>query len=140
GLNGLGLRTDSSVAELTDGINLLIQGAAIAFMTSVWGVFLSLVANFLRKGSERKSTQEVSKLQRTIDEIYKKHAPEQSLVKIMDASRSSADSLNVLHEKIGESMQTAIQSLSVDMQESLVSSINSAMAPAMEELRKNAGE
>src|SRR5690606_21018501 len=42
GLKGLQINA-ADVETLKDGISVMINGAAVAFMTSVWGVLLSLV-------------------------------------------------------------------------------------------------
>ncbi|WP_167043536.1 anti-phage ZorAB system protein ZorA [Salinibacterium sp. ZJ454] len=134
GLNGLELGTDSDIERLKVGIDTLIAGAAIAFMTSVWGVFLSLIANFAEKWVERTVIGKVTSLQRRIDRLYKRHAPEQSLVKIMDSSQESALSLQELHERIGNQLQEAVRGISSDLESALVTAIETAMRPAMASL------
>ena|SRR5690625_1428449 len=69
GLNGLELQSESTVDELKVGIDQLIGGAAVAFMTSVWGVFFSLVTNFVEKALERDVAQRISGLQLQVDEL-----------------------------------------------------------------------
>ncbi|MCW4386319.1 anti-phage ZorAB system protein ZorA [Salinibacterium sp. SYSU T00001] len=140
GLNGLELSTDSSVEELKYGIDVLIAGAAVAFMTSVWGVALSLIANFFEKDWERRIGRRISALQRDIDKLYKRHAPEQSLVSIMETSGESATALQELHERIGNQLQEAVQGLSEDLQTALVSAIETAMKPAMSSLVEHTSE
>ena len=67
GLESLDLDSRSEVDNLRDGIDGLIQGAAVAFMTSVWGVFMSLVLNFAEKVFERSALNGIRKLQQDID-------------------------------------------------------------------------
>lgn len=140
GLNGLDLQTESSVEELKTGIDTLITGAAIAFMTSVWGVFASLLTNVVEKFVERSLTAKISDVQEMIDRLYKRHAPEQSLVKIMGSSDESAIALQELHERIGNQLQEAVEGLSSDLQSSLVAAIDSAMKPAMSSLVESTSE
>jgi len=138
GLNGLNLQTDSTVDELKVGIDQLIGGASVAFMTSVWGVFLSLVTNFVEKVLERDVARRISALQHQVDELFKRHAPEQSLVKIMDTSHETSVAMQELHEKIGSKLQEAIEGISSDLQSALTHAIETAMAPSMERLAADA--
>lgn len=140
GLNGLDLQTESSVDELKAGIDTLITGAAIAFMTSVWGVLASLVTNVVEKFVERSLTAKISEVQELIDHLYRRHAPEQSLVKIMGSTSESATSLQELHERIGNQLQEAVEGLSSDLQVALIEAIDSAMKPAMSSLVESTSE
>lgn len=140
GLNGLDLGTGATVDELRAGINQLISSAAVAFMTSVYGVFLSLLTNFIEKGLERDIAGRISGLQNQVDELFKRHAPEQSLVSIMDTSKETSVSLQELHEKIGSKLQEAVKGLSTDLQTTLVGAIETAMAPSMERLAAKTGD
>jgi len=54
GLEGL-VGTSDEIEALKGGINKLISGAAVAFMTSVWGVAFSLLLNIIEKMFERSS-------------------------------------------------------------------------------------
>jgi len=134
GLNGMNLETNSTVDELKTGIDHLIGGAAVAFMTSVWGVLLSLVTNFTEKVMERDVARRISSLQERVDELFKRHAPEQSLVEIMDSSQETSVAMQELHEKIGSKLQEAVDGISTDLQSALTAAIESAMAPSMEKL------
>lgn len=138
GLNGLELQSQSTVEELSKGIDQLIGGAAVAFMTSVWGVFFSLVTNFVEKAMERDIAHRISQLQRQVDELFKRHAPEQSLVQIMDSSSETSVAMQELHEKIGSKLQEAIEGISSDLQSALTHAIETAMAPSMERLAADA--
>src|SRR5690625_4570274 len=138
GLNGMDLHTDSTVDELKTGIDHLIGGAAVAFMTSVWGVLFSLITNFTEKLMERDVANRISALQGLVDELFKRHAPEQSLVKIMDASHETSVAMQELHEKIGSKLQEAVEGISSDLQTALTQAIETAMAPSMERLAADA--
>jgi len=52
GLSELNIGNDVAVQEMKDGLAHVISGAKIAFMTSVWGVTLSVLFNFLESGSK----------------------------------------------------------------------------------------
>lgn len=134
GLNGLELRTSANVEQLKSGIDTLIAGASIAFMTSVWGVFLSLIGNVVEKAVERQIVRQISTLEHDIDRIFKRHPPEQSLVKIMGSTEEAAVSLQELHERIGNQLQEAVRGLSENLEAALITAIESAMSPAMSSL------
>jgi predicted nucleic acid-binding Zn-ribbon protein len=134
GLNGLNLRANDDVEQLKAGIDILISGAAVAFMTSVWGVFFSIITNLAEKFVERGVDARISSLQDTIDTLFKRHAPEQSLVRIMDTSYDTSVAMQELHEKIGSQLQTAVEGLSADMQAAFTRAIETAMAPSMSAL------
>ena len=67
----------------------MIAGASIAFMTSLWGVFLSVVFNFIEKSLERLCRGRITTLQNTIDYLYPRITAEQSLVNIEESSSLS---------------------------------------------------
>ncbi|MEN1451253.1 anti-phage ZorAB system protein ZorA, partial [Pseudomonas aeruginosa] len=69
GLEGL-VGTSDEIEALKGGINKLISGAAVAFMTSVWGVFFSLLLNFVEKMFERSALGQIQQLQHDIDFLY----------------------------------------------------------------------
>jgi hypothetical protein len=47
------------IDTLKSGVSTMINGAAVAFMTSVWGVFLSLILNVTEKLAERGALKEI---------------------------------------------------------------------------------
>lgn len=127
GLNGLNLNADNGVDELRDGIDTLIGGAAIAFMTSVWGVFTSLLSNIIDKQAERWLSTKIRTLQSELDGLFQRQTPEHSLINIMDNTYEARESLAELHERIGNRLQEAVGAMSGQMQ----SAIESSMAPAL---------
>jgi len=138
GLSGLELNKDSSVEVLQDGIGGMISGAAIAFMTSVWGVGSSVVFNFFEKVLERNVRSSISELERNVDYLYPRINAEQSLVSISETSKVSTETLQGLAEKIGDKMQEALVQVSGDIRTGLEDSLNQIMAPAIKALVDNA--
>ncbi|MGO1562678.1 MAG: anti-phage ZorAB system protein ZorA [Actinomycetaceae bacterium] len=136
GLESLDLQ-GSEVDELRSGIDGLIQGASTAFMTSVWGVALSLVATGILKMAERAVAGKVVGLQDSIDATFLRHAPEQSLVEIMHSSDQTEKAMQELHEKIGSKLQEAVEGISTELQTALGQAISTAMAPSMEKLAES---
>ena len=140
GLDSLNLSSRSDIPELRDGIDRLIQGATVAFMTSVWGVGLSLLLNMIEKFMERSALSKIKSIQQEIDFLYPRIPAEQSLVHIADSSRESKEALQELHERIGDRLQESIKGVSDSMEEAFSTALNKIMAPAIESLVNNASQ
>lgn len=140
GLSNLQLTPESGVSELKFGINAMISGAAVAFLTSVWGVASSVVFNLLEKLLERWVRKEIADLQDQIDYLYPRMTAESSLAKIADFSKSSDEVLQGLAERIGTHMQEAMTKASETIQQGLESSLSNVLQPAIESLVKNANQ
>lgn len=137
GLSELNVTSDD-FAELKSGIEVLIGGASIAFMTSVWGVFTSVTFNFFEKMLERGVRSSISDFQKEVDYLYPRITAEQSLTHIEDFSRQSMEKLAELDEKIGHKMQEAMQQASVVIRDGMEQSLNTILGPAIERLVDNA--
>jgi hypothetical protein len=70
-----GLVFDSGTDTLIKGIQQLVGGAATAFVTSVWGVSLSLIYNILEKRLEREAQNRITALQVKIDTLFPCFSP-----------------------------------------------------------------
>ena len=128
---GLGSITFSGdVQAQSDDIRLVIASASVAFLTSVWGIFLSVLFNFYEKSLEQIVKIDITDLQHHIDFLFPRIRPEHSLVTIATSSRSSEDSLNGLAERIGEQLQQAVSG----MGEQVTAGIQGVMQPAMDNL------
>lgn len=133
GLEGL-VGTSDEIESLKGGINKLISGAAVAFMTSVWGVFFSLLLNFAEKMFERSALGQIQQLQHDIDFLYPRIPAEQSLVHIAEYGKESKEALQELHERIGDRLQETLNGMSEAMQTALTDALNNIMAPAIQTL------
>ena len=125
GLKGVDLSAESDA--MRQQINILIGGAAVAFMTSVWGVLCSLVFNILEKLLEQSIRSRISQLQARIDCLFKRTNAEQTLISIEDHSKESRETLQGLAERIGSKMQEAVMQVSDNMQ----SSLETVLGPAI---------
>jgi len=135
GLQKLNVNTNDAEA-LKAGVAVVIQSAAVAFMTSVWGVGLSLLVNFAEKLIERTVLTRITVLQRRIDYLYPRIPAEQSLVHIADATRESKDALLELHERIGDRLQESVDKIQV----SVVDALGAALGPALDKLAESANK
>ena len=134
GLSELNIGNDVAVSEMKTGLAHVISGAKIAFMTSVWGVTLSVLFNFIEKGLERIARSRISGLQNRIDQLFPRLAAELQLQRIADDGQQSRESLQGLAEKIGEKMQESLLEVSSGIQAGLESSLEKIMAPAINKL------
>lgn len=134
GLVGLQLSEQADVNQLKDGIHSLIAGAAVAFMTSVWGVGASLLVNFIEKLAERRVIFNIRKLQVRIGELYPMHPAEQSLLHIAEYSKEGMQALRGLDERIGNRLQETLSGMSESMQQAITDALNNIMAPAIQTL------
>lgn len=137
GLSGLDFSDSTDVDSLRQGINQLIEGASVAFFTSIAGVFASLVANSLHKFYERKFESELTVLQSSVDRRFRRYSPERSFLQISGHTQESAEALAELHEKIGSKLQTAVEGISRDMQDAVATAIKSSIAPELQKLAES---
>lgn len=136
GLKGLQINA-GDVETLKDGISVMINGAAVAFMTSIWGVALSLLLNLFEKLVERGALAKIRDLQQRIDFLYPRLPAEHSLVQIAAATDESKEALQELHERIGDRLQETVSGMSDSMQQAFTDAINTVMAPAIQSLVSN---
>ncbi|MBT7409856.1 MAG: anti-phage defense ZorAB system ZorA [Methylococcales bacterium] len=134
GLSELNIGNDVAVTEMKTGLAHVISGAKIAFMTSVWGVFLSVVFNFLEKWMEQSVRKNIHQLQTIIDKLFPRLSAEEQLQRIADDGRESRESLQGLAERIGEKMQESLLEATKGIQIGLETSLEKIMAPAINKL------
>jgi hypothetical protein len=139
GLKGLHMESNE-IEALKGGIASMINGAAMAFVTSVWGVGLSLLLNIFEKNTERRIIKKIVKVQQTIDFLFPRLPAEKSLVDISKNTSESSAALQELHERIGDRLQETISGVSDSMQEAFTNALNNVMAPAMQSLVNNASQ
>lgn len=128
------------IDALKSGVSAMINGAAVAFMTSVWGVFLSLFLNMVEKAVERGALSKIRALQQQIDFLYPRLPAEHSLVQIASATDESKEALQELHERIGSRLQETVSGMSESMQQAFTDALNNVMAPAIQTLVNNASQ
>lgn len=138
GLRGLDL--GSTADELRVGIQTLVDGAALGFTASLWGVFASLVTNVVERLAERDVVKRMASLQSDIDQRFQLRAPEQSLSEIAASTSESKEALQVLHEKIGSALQESIQHIGDDTSRAVSGAIQDSLAPIMADLAKRAAD
>ncbi|GAB1409312.1 anti-phage ZorAB system protein ZorA [Desulfovibrionales bacterium] len=139
GLASLDLTTDSDINILKGSIFSMMSGASTAFVTSVWGVGLSLIFNFAEKIFERGVRHEIIQLQNRIDFLYPRITPEQTLIKISDTSRTTSQTMQSLAEQIGDRLQQSLVQASDSIRQGMSQNLI-AMQQSMDALSNNMRE
>jgi len=134
GLSELNIGNDVAVQDMKAGLAHVISGAKIAFMTSVWGVTLSVLFNFTEKWLESFARSRIYRLQVRIDELFPRFSAEAQLQKIAEDSTESRESLQGMAERIGEKVQESLIEATSGIQQGLEASLEKIMAPAIEKL------
>ena len=134
GLSQLNIASDVSIDEMKSGVAGVINGAKLAFMTSVWGVILSVGFNVYEKFMAGLARQKITKLQKRIDNLFHSISAESQLQRIADDGKQSRESLQGLAEKIGEKMQESLLDVTAGIQSGLETSLQKIMAPAIDKL------
>lgn len=132
GLGGLDLSGD--VEQMKSGIASVVDGAKIAFLTSVWGIGVSLLFNFSEKVLEQGVKKKVAQLESHIDWLFPRIRPEEQLLEIAEHGKESREALQGLAEKIGEKMQESLIQATESIQSGLEQSLKNIMAPAINKL------
>ena len=131
GLSGLDL---GNAEGAQTGINQLVSGASVAFMTSVWGVGMSVSFNLVEKTAEQRVRSHLANLQHRIDTLFPRANPEQTLILIHDENRKATITLDGLAERIGHEMQHAMTDATGQMLEGMIKGLQDVIGPAVGKL------
>jgi methyl-accepting chemotaxis protein len=119
-------------SDLEKSIRPLIQGCAVAFSSSVWGVGASLLFSAWEKFCEGVALGRVHKIQVRVDALYPRYVPEEALAEMERTSRGTEDLLKGLAVAIGAEMQTAIGRLGTEIKDAVSSATAEGHVPLME--------
>ena len=140
GLSELNIGKGVEIEEMKNGLAAVISGASIAFMTSIWGVFLSVAFNIIEKTLEKGIRGRIFNLQNRIDRLYPRLSAESQLQRIADDGNESRDSLQGLAEQIGVRMQESLVQVTDGISQALSDTMNSILAPALDSMMNNASD
>jgi ABC-type transporter Mla subunit MlaD len=140
GLADLKLGAGVDVNQMQEGVASVVDGAKVAFLTSVWGVALSVLFNFAEKLGEQIIRRKIRHIENIVDWLFPRIRPEEQLQIISDNSSESREVLQGLAEKIGEKMQDALVVATQGIQTSLEDSLTKIMAPAINKLVNETAE
>lgn len=119
-------------SDLEKSIRPLIQGCAVAFSSSVWGVGASLLFSAWEKFCEGVALGRVHKIQVRVDALFPRYVPEEALAEMERTSRGTEDLLKGLAVAIGAEMQTAIGRLGTEIKDAVSSATAEGHGPLME--------
>ncbi|KMP10823.1 hypothetical protein UR09_05125 [Candidatus Nitromaritima sp. SCGC AAA799-A02] len=108
GLSQINLTT-TDPDQLRDGIKGLLAGATIAFSTSIWGIFLSILFNILEKWGIKKLSVEVDFIQRKIDTLFDRKTTEDWLSEIKHESVQQSIQLKKFNDDLAISIASALE-------------------------------
>jgi methyl-accepting chemotaxis protein len=134
GIGGLDLQ---DLKKLETSIVPLIQGCAVAFSTSVWGVGASLVFSLLEKLLEGFALGGVRKLQQRVDALVTRYVPEEAMADLARSSSQSENILKGLAVEIGGQMQVAVRE---GIAETLRQEISAAATKVVEAIQNAFGQ
>ena len=144
----------TEIEKIGDAIKTLLSGVSTAFVTSVWGMSVSLVFNLFEKWRMGRISQAITNLQRALDKLFTlttqeaiSFRQEDELAQQTAALRSfSTDLANEIKSAMTQGRQEIIQELhnapeafSSAMAEQLTPSLDS-LNTAVEELRRQREE
>lgn len=137
GLFGLDVSSDD-IEKLRVGVQSILDGAIIAFSSSILGIILSLIFAYMEKSYKTDLRKAVNKLQNIIDFKYPRTNPEKSLVQIRDYSKSTEEHIGALSEKLGSKLQEVVRDISKDLREGIQDSLEKSIGPYMEQIANKA--
>ncbi len=98
---GIGSLNLSDPGNLDKSIVPLIEGCAVAFSSSVWGILASLFFSFWEKLCEGFAFWQVRRIQNRVDALFPRYVPEEAMSELERSSRGTEDLLKGLAVAIG---------------------------------------
>ena len=138
GLKGLNL--GGNMEQLQGEIQRMADGASIAFMTSVCGVFLSLIFTFVEKCFSWCIAKELVELQKQLSQIFEPLPIMQVFTEMNTATQSSKDVLGGLAEQIGSKMQETMDKSTGQLIKELSETINNTLGESINKLEQSLQE
>ena len=129
---GIGSLDLKHPGELDKSIVPLIEGCAVAFSSSVWGVLASLVFSWWEKFWEGFALARVHEIQNRVDGMFPRYVPEEALAEMERTSRGTEELLKGLAVAIGAEMQQAIGRLGSEIKDAVSSATAEGHGPLME--------
>jgi ABC-type transporter Mla subunit MlaD len=108
GLSKIDLTT-SDPEQLREGIKGLLEGATIAFSTSIWGILLSIAFSVLEKWGIKNLSTQVDNIQRRIDKLFDRKTTEELLCDIRSESIQQSNQLKRFNDDLAISIASALE-------------------------------
>ena len=97
--------------EIQNSIEGLLSGISTAFVTSVWGMFLSLMFNWLEKSRIGKVNQKIAGLQRALDELFTLTIQEEIAFRQADELAQQTQALKAFSTDLANDIKSAMDSI-----------------------------
>ena len=124
-----GLKFDN----LETSIRPLIEGCAVAFSSSVWGIGASLIFSAWEKFWEGIALWRIHKLQNRVDSLFPRYVPEDAMSELERTSRGTENLLKGLAVAIGAEMQQAIGRLGAEIKDAVSNATAEGQGPLMQQ-------
>lgn len=139
-LSSLHIAGDVSIEEMKQSVSNVIDGAKIAFSTSLFGVSCSVLFNCIEKYIEQNLRNQIAKLQENIDKTFPRLSIENQLQDIAISNKQSQKILQGLAEQIGQRMQESIQTAMISTVKQLVNNTQTSNSETLEVLLREQRE
>lgn len=137
GLAGLDIRSDN-VELLKRGIASVVNGAAVSFISSIFGIFFSVLFSGYYLNLKTKLRDKIWRLQNQIDFKYPRTNPEKSLAEMREYSRETESHLGALSETLGDKLQSVVREMGQEIRNGVESSLSSTIGPYMDKIASKA--
>ena len=107
--------SSSNATDLQQDVGSIIEGARFAFLSSIMGIFCSIIFTLRRSRYKTKLKERIRKLQNHINFNFVRTPPEKSLIEIQDYSEQQMNHLAALSTTIGDKLQEVIRGISDDL-------------------------
>ncbi|MBK84517.1 MAG: hypothetical protein CMD81_11875 [Gammaproteobacteria bacterium] len=128
GIGGLEFNVDD-IENVTNSITMLLAGSTVAFMTSIWGIFFSLIFSVTEKSLLRKLQYDLQDVTYHVAKAIEFVSPENEIVALRNHGAQTVEALR--------DVQAAIQAIDFN---SLVDGVAREMRTAVSTMANNTGE
>ncbi|MCY4216542.1 MAG: anti-phage ZorAB system protein ZorA [Flavobacteriaceae bacterium] len=112
--------TNSDPSSLQKGIETIVNGARLAFYSSIAGIATSVFFLLFHSFCKSKLKNTILYIQNEINFRYPKTNPEKSLAFIRDYSKEQTDILGALSDTIGDKLQEVVRGIRQDLKGEIV--------------------
>lgn len=116
GLSGIKF---TDVKTINDSIRQLLAGSSVAFVTSIWGMFTSLLFNLAEKHSIGSLGMNIANLQREINQLFSLTAQEEIQYRQLDELEQQTSTLKAFSTDLANNIKVAMDTIISDRLDNL---------------------
>ena len=113
----------TKIEEIGDAIKILLSGVSTAFVTSVWGMFTSLLFSKLEKWQIGRVSRTIANLQRALDQLFTLTTQEEISFRQEDELSQQTAALRSFSTDLADSIRIAMDSIMSERLENLHDSL-----------------